>query len=78
MKDKKIKLLENKLNKYSNKSNNKNNLYNNFNIKLKEPIHILNNHTDIVKCLSILKDGRLVSGSRNKSIIICNIKNLSN
>ena len=66
MKDKKIKLLENKLNK----QNNNNNLYNNFDIKLKEPIHILNNHTKTVFCLNILKDGRLVSGSRDKSIII--------
>ena len=62
MKDKKIKLLENKLNKQNN----------NFNIKLKEPIHILNNHKDKVTCLSILKDGRLVSGSNDKSIIIYN------
>ena len=63
MKDKKIKLLGNKINRQNNK------LYNNFNIKLKEPIHILNNHTGSVYCLSILKDGRLVSGSNDKSII---------
>ena len=68
MKDKKIKLLGNKLNR----QNNNNNLYNNFNIKLKEPIHILNNHTGGVYCLSILKDGRLVSGTIDKSIIIYN------
>jgi len=60
IKDKKIKLLENKLNKQNN------------NNKLKEPIHTLNNHKDIVSCLSILKDGRLVSGSHDKSIIIYN------
>ena len=71
-KNKKIKLLENKLNKYSNKSNNKNNLYNNFNINLKEPIHILNNHKKNVRSLSILKDGRLASGSDDASIIIYN------
>ena len=41
IKDKKIKELENKLNKQNN-----NNIYNNFDIKLKEPIHILNNHTN--------------------------------
>ena len=64
MKDKKIKLLENKL-KNSNS-------YDNFDIKLKEPIHILNNHKDRVTCLSILKDGRLVSGFNDKSIIIYN------
>ena len=69
-KDKKIKLLENKLNK--NKSNSKNNLYNNFNINLKEPIHILTNHKKNVRSLSILKDGRLASGSDDASIIIYN------
>jgi len=67
IKDKKIKELENKLNKQK-----KNNIFNNFNIKLKEPIHILNNHTSYVNCLTILKDGRLVSGSSDKSIIIYN------
>ena len=66
MKDKKIKLLENKLNKQNN------NLYNNFNIKLKEPIHTLNNHKGDIRGLSILKDGRIVSGSEDKSIIIYN------
>ena len=70
IKDKKIKELKNKLNK----QNNNNNKYNNFNIKLKEPIHILNNHTSSVYCLNILKDGRLVSGSVDESIIIYNKK----
>ena len=64
-KNEKIKLLENKLNKQNNK-------YYNFNIKLKQPIHILNNHTKDVICLNILKDGRLVSSSTDKSIIIYN------
>ena len=74
MKDEEIKLLKYKLNKYKNKEikNDNNNLYNNFDIKLKEPIHILNNHTSYVNCLTILKDGRLVSGSSDKSIIIYN------
>ena len=70
LKDKKIKLLENKLNK----QNNNNNLYNNFNIKLKEPIHILNNHKGSVYCLSLLNDGRLVSSANDNSIIIYNKK----
>ena len=69
-KDEKIKLLQNELNKQNNKEIN--NKYNNFDIKLKEPIHILNNHSDCVYCLSILKDGRLVSGSDDNSIIIYN------
>jgi len=34
----------------------------------------LKNHTNYVYCLSILKDGRLVSGSRDSSIIIYNKK----
>ena len=68
MKEEKTKLLGNKLNRENY------NLFNDFNIKLKEPIHILNNHKDYIKCLSILKDGRLVSGSNDKSIIIYNKK----
>ena len=68
MKDEEIKLLKDNLNKYNNKDINNNN----FGIKLKEPIHVLINHTDCVKCLSLLKDGRLVSGSRDNSIIIYN------
>jgi len=74
MKDEEIKLLKDKLNKYKNKEikNDNNNLYNNFDIKLKEPIHTLKNHTSNVNCLTILKDGRLVSGSNDKSIIIYN------
>jgi len=72
MKDEEIKLLKDKLNKNKNVEINNNNLYNNFDIKLKEPIHILNNHTNFVLCLSILKDGRLVSGSYDKLIIIYN------
>ena len=69
-KDKKIKLLESRLNKINN--NIENNLYNNFDIKSKEPIHILNHHQDSINCLTILKDGRLVSGSNDKSIIVYN------
>jgi len=72
MKDEEIKLLKDKLKKNKNVEINNNNLYNNYDIKLKEPIHILNNHTNWVNCLTILKDGRLVSGSADKSIIIYN------
>ena len=75
-KDEKIKNLENKLKKYIKEENTNeinNNLYNNFNIKLKEyPIHELKFHTNRVLCLNILKDGRLVSGSDDHSIIIYN------
>jgi len=61
----------NKDNKINNQINN-NDLYNDFNIELKEPIHILNYHTDTVSCLTSMNDGRLVSGSRDRSIIIYN------
>ena len=37
---------------------------------MKNPIHKLTNHTDDVLCLCMLNDGRLVSGSVDKSIII--------
>ena len=62
----KIKLLENelKVNKYNNIENidneSKNNLY------------TLSNHVDWITCLTILKDGRLASGSEDNSIIIYN------
>ena len=65
-KDEKIKLLEEKLNKYTKieKENEKfletNNikddkLYDDFNIKLNEPIHILNTHTNEVICLILIQ-----------------------
>jgi len=57
--------------KINNQINN-DNLYNDFNIELKEPIHILNYHTGTVSCLTRLNDGRLVSGSMDGSIIIYN------
>ena len=63
---------ENKNEQKNEEIKNKLTSYNNFNIKLKEPIHILNNHTSCVYCLTILKDGRLVSGSYDKSIIVYN------
>ncbi len=74
----KIKILEEKLKKYikdENVSETKTNdsLDNNFDIKLKEhPIHELAFHTDSVLCLTLLKDGRMVSGSGDYSIIIYN------
>ena len=73
VKDEEIKLLKDKLNKNKNEEIKiDNNLYKSFDIKLKEPIHILDNHTDYIYCLTILKDGRLVSCSRDSSIIIYN------
>ena len=83
----KIKLLEDQLKKVNKnekqkeeikkennyfKIDNNNNLYKDFNIKLKDPIHILNNHKSSVYCLLVLNDGRLVSCSYDKSIIIYN------
>ena len=64
IKDNRIRLLEEELNKYKS--------YENFNIALKEPKFILNNHTGPIRCSTILKDGRLVTGSDDKSIIIYN------
>ena len=60
----------------TNNLNNNNNLdnINNFNISLKNPIHTLNYHKDYIYCLSILNDGRLISGSADNSIIIYNKK----
>ena len=48
------------------------NLYDDYKIENKNPIHNLTNHSHYVYCLCVLKDGRLVSGSRDKSIIIYN------
>jgi len=48
------------------------NLYKDFKIGLKEPIYNLNYHTGNVLILTVLNDGRLVSGARDNSIIIYN------
>ena len=65
--DKKIKLLEGQL-----KDKTNNFVNNNFDISLKNPIHILNFHKSSIFCLSILNDGRLISDSADNSIIIYN------
>jgi len=72
------KLLEEQLkNKRNNLNSNLDNCPNNihnYNISLKNanPIHSLNYQRDYLLCLSILNDGRLISGSENNSIIIYN------
>ena len=43
-----------------------------FNLEMRKPIHKLTNHSSSVFCLCVLNDGRLVSGSADKSIIIYN------
>ena len=48
------------------------NLYNNFKINLKKPIHKLKFHKGNALCLSVLNDGRLVSGSSDTNIIVYN------
>ena len=48
------------------------NSYDNYKIEKKNPIYKLTNHTSYVFCLCVLNDGRLVSGSDDKSIIIYN------
>ena len=69
-----IKKLEKKLNQTEkeNENDRQTNLYDNFNINLKNPIHILNFHSNSVNCLTVLNDGRLVSGSDDNHIIIYN------
>ena len=47
-------------------------LYRDFKIEAKNPVHTLKNHTASVYCLCVLSDGRLASGSADKSIIIYN------
>ena len=86
-KDEKIKILEEKLQKFiqiekereekekifRDKNNLKaDNLYDDFDIKLREPIHMLNTHSSDVRCLIILNDGRLASCSGDNSIVIDN------
>jgi len=51
-----------------------NNLYDDFNIEPRNPTHILEAHTSSIYCLAIMNDGRLVSGSLDRSIIIYNKK----
>ena len=46
--------------------------YSNFNIALKEPKYILNDHNYGVSCATVLNDGRLATGSSDNSIIIYN------
>ena len=75
--NKKINLLEKQLKDKTNKlksdiDNNLNNDIDNFDISIKNPIHILNYHKEWILCLYILNDGRLISGSRDNSIIIYN------
>ena len=48
--------------------------YDNFNIKDKEPKHILIYHKDFINCSTVLKDGSFVTGSNDNSIIIYNNK----
>lgn len=56
----------------NNKKREKNNLYNNFNINSKSLILKMNFHENWVRCLTLLKDGRLVAGSDDRQIIIYN------
>ena len=77
VKDDKIKSLEEELDKYKQKNNNLNNndiSYNNFDIKLKEPKHIIKYHISHIYCSTVLSDGRYATGSQDYSIIIYNNK----
>ena len=50
----------------------KEDIFENYKIESKNPIYTLNNHTRNVLCLTIINDGRLVSGARDCLIIIYN------
>ena len=63
---KKINLLEKELKAM------KHNNTDNINKGSKNPLYVLSNHLDWIKCLIVLKDGRLVSCSEDNSIIIYN------
>ena len=65
-------MLEEKLNNKNDKINEINNNLNYYNIALKNQIHTLYYHKDWILCLSVLNDGRLISGSADSSIIIYN------
>ena len=69
-KDEEVKKLKDKLNK---KTTKKNVFLNNFDIKSKQhPILKINIHKEEVRCLIMLKDGRIASGNYDNSIIIYN------
>ena len=48
------------------------NWYDDYKIENKNPIHKLTNHTAVVLCLCVMKDGRSASGAGDYSIIIYN------
>ena len=73
-KDEKIKSLEEKLSQYNISNINNDNNYNNFDIKLKEPLHKVKYHTNSITSVTVLNDGRFVTGSYDNSIIIYNNK----
>ena len=60
------------LDKINNLNDNNINKIKIFDISLKDPIHTLNYHISSILCLSILNDGRLISGTEGNSIIIYN------
>ena len=70
--EKEYKINENEIVKKNIKVENNTNLIKEFNIKCIEPINTLKNHTSYIYCFTLLNDGRLVSGSDDKTIIIYN------
>ena len=67
-KDEQIKLLQQQKSQNQPNANINDKTYNNFDnfdIKLKEPIHILKYHTSEIRCWTILNDGRFVTGSND-------------
>ena len=61
-------------NKDENKSENKDDINESFNIADKEPKKIFKFNTTPIRCSTLLKDGTIITGSSDKSIIIYNNK----
>ena len=57
---------------YKNENQINDDSFKDFNIKLRNPLHKLDIHSSYIYCLNVLKDGRLISGSDDKSMIIYN------
>ena len=57
---------------YKNENQINDDSFKDFNIKLRNPLHKLDIHSNSIYCLNVLKDGRLISGSCDKSMIIYN------
>ena len=62
--------LNNELQEYHSVVEEKDISYNNFDIKIKNPIHILKQHNGTISCATVLNDGRFATCSYDRSLII--------